>query len=64
MNIITGHPERLGASMAAAAAIYAAGKKTGINKTIAKVSKETASKFVSSVKTQYSRYVVNKILNK
>lgn len=64
VNIITGHPERLGASMAAAAAIYAAGKKTGINKTIAKVSKETASKFVSSVKTQYSRYVVNKILNK
>lgn len=64
VNIVTGHPERLGAGMAAAAGIYALGKKTGVNAVIAKTAKQTVSSLYDSVKLQYGRHKVNQMFNR
>ena len=55
VNIVTGHPERLGASMATAYGIYYAAHKTGVDKTIAKAAKQTISTVVNTAKTEYGR---------
>ena len=51
VNIVTGHPERLGAGMAAGYGMYQLAKKTGVNRIIMANAKNT----FSSIKDQYYR---------
>lgn len=64
VNIITGHPERLGAGMFTAYAAYNVAHRYGVDKTVAKMAKTTASKVYNDVKTQYGRMVVERTFRK
>lgn len=48
INIVTGHPERLGAGMVAAYGIYKLGQKTGVNRAIANAAKKTVKEVTNS----------------
>lgn len=64
VNILTGHPERLGATMAAAAAVYGMARKTGVDKVVSRMAKEKVSKVWNTAKTEYGRYKVNQMLRR
>lgn len=55
VNIITGHPERLGASMAVAYAGYKVAHKVGADKIIKNMAKQTVSDITKSAKVYYGR---------
>lgn len=61
VNIVTGHPERLGASMAVAYAGYRFANKTGVDKVVVKTAKQTMSKIYNDAKTEYGRYKVKRM---
>lgn len=63
-NIVTGHPERLGASMAFAAVGYGYAKQKGIDKKVQKYAKENFSKFVNYVNTERGRRYVKKMFER
>lgn len=64
VNIITGHPERLGAGMAVAYAGYRFAHKTGADKAMAKMAKQAVSKLRDSAKYRAGKYTVDDLLNK
>lgn len=64
VNVVTGHPERVGAAMASAVTAYGMAHKAGVDKKIADFAKQNASKFATAAKTAYGRYKVNQILNR
>lgn len=57
-NILTGHPERVGAGLALAAAAYGVAHQYGVDKVIAKHAKETISSVYKSVKYSNGKKVV------
>lgn len=52
INAVTGHPERLGASMAAAYGVYKVGQKTGVNQAITKAAKRIVKEIANSPVTK------------
>lgn len=60
VNIATGHPERLGAGMMAAYMAYGVAHRTGADKVVAKMAKDTVSK----VKTELGRRAVERTFRK
>ena len=65
VNIVTGHPERVGAGLAVAAGAYAIARKTGADKVIAKAAKQSVTKVVNKSKNVFrGRYTVDDLLNK
>lgn len=64
INIVTGHPERLGATAAAAYGVYYAAHKTGIDKVIAKTAKQTVSRVWNAAQTEYGRYKCQQMVNR
>lgn len=62
VNIITGHPERLGATMAVGYAGYRFAHRAGVDKVVAKMAKKVVSSVYNSVKTEYGRYKVKRML--
>ena len=62
-NIVTGHPERVGASMAVAAAAYGVAHKTGVDRIIAQNAKRTVSSLYNAAKTEYGRRKYQKMFN-
>lgn len=63
-NIITGHPERLSASMAAAYGMYYYAHKTGIDKAVANTAKKTLKTIYESAKTEIGRQQCKKMLRR
>lgn len=64
INILTGHPERLGAAMAGGYMAYQVAHKTGVDKAVAKVAKESFKKVANSASTQYARYMTQQMLKR
>jgi len=62
VNILTGHPERLGAAMMTGYMAYSIAHKTGADRVIAKVAKDTISKVVNEARTAQGRYHVEQLL--
>lgn len=60
INIATGHPERVGASLAVAAMAYSVAKKTGYDKVIKKVAKEKFSKVATKVQVKRGARILRK----
>ena len=64
VNVVTGHPERLGAGMAAAYSLYSFANRTGIDKVVAKTAKQTFSSVANAAKTEYGRWKVEQLLRR
>lgn len=64
INIITGHPERLGATMAGIYGAYTLAHKTGIDKVVAKTAKQKYSDIVNSARTVYGRHKLEGMLRR
>lgn len=64
VNMITGHPERLGASLAAAYGAYYMAHKTGVDKVVAKAAKQTMSKILNATTTEFGRARANAFLRR
>ena len=64
VNIVTGHPERLGTGMAAAYGVYYAAHKTGVDKTIAQAAKKTFKQVRESAATEFARYKCQQMLKR
>ena len=65
VNMVTGHPERVGASLAVAAGAYTIARKTGADKVVAKAAKQSVAKVVNKSKNVFrGRYTVDDLLNK
>lgn len=61
INIVTDHPERLGAGMAGVYAAYKVANKAGIDKVISKAAKRKVSDIWNSAQTEYARYKVKQM---
>lgn len=59
INIATGHPERVGAGLALAAAAYGVAKSTGADKVIAKAAKQAVESVYNTVKYNSGKIFVN-----
>ena len=64
INILTGHPERLGASMAGAYAAYAMAHKTGIDRVIFKSASVKMSNIYGTVKTERGKRHIQRMLKR
>lgn len=62
VNIVTGHPERLGAGMALSYATYRFAHKSGVDKIIMDAAKKKMADIYNSAKTEYGRYKVKQML--
>ena len=62
VNAVTGHPERLGATMTTAYATYRFAHKRGIDKVVTNAARQKMSSVYNSVKTEYGRYKVKKMM--
>lgn len=66
-NILSGHPERAGAGLAAAAAVagtaYGIARKTGVDKKVANVMKETVKNVYNAAKTDIGRRKVQRMFD-
>lgn len=61
VNIVTGHPERLGAGMAAGYTAYQVAKRTGADKVVKKYAKRTLSSVRNAASTHAARRTVEKM---
>lgn len=64
VNIVTGHPERLGASLAAAYGTYYVGHKTGVDRVVARVAKQTMNNVWNAATTEFGRAKANDFLRR
>lgn len=64
VNIVTGHPERLSASMAGTYAVYKLAHKAKVDQYVAQNAKRTFSKVANSAKTSYGRYKFEQMLRR
>lgn len=64
VNMVTGHPERLGAAMAGVAMVYTAAHRAGVDKTVSKMAKQKVSSVYNSARTAYGKYKVNQLLKR
>lgn len=64
INMVTGHPERLGAGMAAVSSAVAILHKTGADKAILRSAKKSYQSIVNDVSIARGRRMVEKILRK
>lgn len=64
VNIATGHPERIGAGMAAAYGAYYMAHKTGVDRVVAKAAKQTMSKIWKASTTEFGRARANAFLRR
>ena len=62
VNMVTGHPERVGAGLAVAAAGVTIAHKTGVDKAVAKYAKTAVSKVANDIKTAQARRAVEELL--
>ena len=60
VNVLTGHPERLGAGMMTAYMAYNVAHRTGADKVIAKMAKDTVSNVYNAAKTELGRRAVER----
>lgn len=63
-NIVTGHPERLGASLTVAYGAYTVAHKRGIDKVIQKAAKEQLHNVANSDAAKYAKQYIRSALNK
>ena len=64
VNIATGHPERVGAAMAGAAAVYGLAHKTGVDKVVANAAKTKFKNITSSAKRMQQVFEVQRKMRK
>lgn len=64
VNMITGHPERLGASMVAVAAVYGAAHKAGVDKIVANAAKTKIKDLSSNAQRMKQAWDVSQKLKK
>lgn len=64
VNIVTGHPERIGAGMAVAYGGYQLARKTGADKVIANAAKKTVKSVANAAQTQYGRLAVERLFRR
>ena len=64
VNMVTGHPERVGAGLAVAAGLYGIAHKTGVDKVIANAAKSKVSQIYNSVQAARGRRQVEQLLKR
>ena len=62
VNIVSGHPERVGAGLAVAAGVYGVAHKTGIDRIIANNAKKAVSSIYNAAKTEVGRIAVKRMM--
>lgn len=62
VNMVTGHPERVGAGLAVAAAAYGVARKTGADKVVARYAKKAVSDIGNSIKRAKGKRTVDQLL--
>lgn len=64
INNATGHPEKLGAGLAAAYGAYVIAHKTGIDKVITNAAKHSFKKASQSASTAYVRHMTEQMVRR
>lgn len=64
INIVAGHPERVGAGLTVAAAAYGMAHRAGVDRVIAQNAKRAISSLYNAAKTEYGRRQVQKMFDK
>ena len=64
VNMVTGHPERVGAGLAVAGALYGLARTTGVDKVVAKAAKNKVSEIYNSVQAARGRHQVEQLLRR